>query len=316
MAGKVRMRAEMGALRRLDYFHYEMPPSVVEALLRHDGDFIVRAPPTEEAYVILDVFSGNRVHHLRLFADGQPQKPFYATKSTTFKSVEDLLDYYWKGRRELGPTTGATAGTTGTGVKLSLRQPISRTRWQVSAENVKLGEIFDTELGLMTGKFRKGGTEAWTGSSVKVARGLDAAGRQTEAADFQKEAWLYVRVGTVASHSNVVACYGVSLTEPRMVVSEWMGQGNLRDLIRSAAAVGRPITQRRLNCFARDTAQGLAFLNSLGIVIRDLRARAVFVNDKDVAKITKFDACRSVRPNYEIKVWLCLFIPPPSLLQL
>lgn len=111
-------------------------------------------------------------------------------------------------------------------------------------------------------------------------------------------------------HSNVIQLMGaVTRSDPIMVIFEYIPYGDLLGFLRRSRGVDdnyyndpdvRPsssLTSQQLLKFAREIADGMAFLADNKIIHRDLAARNVLVGEEETCKITDFGMARDVQQN-------------------
>ena len=149
--------------------------------------------------------------------------------------------------------------------------------------------VFDRELG--QGEFgvvkhalatRIHGTERVVPVAVKVLR--------DSATDRDKDA--FVREGLRLKdlhHENIVRLLGACMhREPRMLVLEYMSNGDLKLYLQWCVRSGSTLSLPHLMRIGVDVARGFAYLQSMKFVHRDLAARNVLLDAGFRAKIGDF----------------------------
>ncbi|XP_022108596.1 ephrin type-A receptor 4-like isoform X2 [Acanthaster planci] len=109
------------------------------------------------------------------------------------------------------------------------------------------------------------------------------------------------------SHANVVKLLGFCVDrDPIYIIMEYMTNGSLKDLLTSSRAKGKQVysnlhgrskslTSRDLLKFAKDVAEGMAFLALQQCIHRDLAARNVLVGENMVCKLSDFGLARDIK---------------------
>lgn len=147
-----RVRTELERLKHQDFFHRMFPRALLGALLRHDGDFLLRLlGPDEGTGGVVDVAvyhnATNQILHYHVFADGLEANPFCLNGGRYFKTLDSLVEYYWKQRASL-PGLGAVAPR--------LLQAVPRSAWEISPRSlVELGPAVGHSGHLRKGRFMR-----------------------------------------------------------------------------------------------------------------------------------------------------------------
>lgn len=74
-----------------DWFHGKLDRCQAEALLRHDGDFLVRESPGASNQYVLTGLNSNQPRHLLLI----DPEGVVRTKDRVFESISHLIRYHW-----------------------------------------------------------------------------------------------------------------------------------------------------------------------------------------------------------------------------
>ncbi|XP_022110168.1 platelet-derived growth factor receptor beta-like [Acanthaster planci] len=110
----------------------------------------------------------------------------------------------------------------------------------------------------------------------------------------------------IPEHTNVVKLLGYCVEQdPPYIIVEYLSLGNLKDLLDSSRTkdgreygnlhgVSRSLTAKDLIKFAKDVADGMAFIASQQCVHRDLAARNVLVAEDMTCKVSDFGLARDV----------------------
>ena len=101
-------------------------------------------------------------------------------------------------------------------------------------------------------------------------------------------------------HDNVIRLLAVcTRVEPYMLVLEYMSNGDLKSLLRTAHTLNTPLTLTHLMKFLSDVSAGFAYLQQKQFIHRDLATRNVLVSGSFDAKIGDFGmAKRLYRSEY------------------
>ncbi|XP_022108589.1 nephrin-like isoform X2 [Acanthaster planci] len=109
------------------------------------------------------------------------------------------------------------------------------------------------------------------------------------------------------SHAYVVKLLGFCADgDPIYIIMEYMSKGPLKDLLTSSRGKSKQVysnlhgrskslTSRDLIKFAKDVAEGMAFLASQQCIHRDLAARNVLVGENMVCKVSDFGLARDIK---------------------
>ncbi|XP_038064951.1 tyrosine kinase receptor Cad96Ca-like [Patiria miniata] len=107
-------------------------------------------------------------------------------------------------------------------------------------------------------------------------------------------------------HCNVVRLLGFCVEiDPPYIIVEYLSRGNLKDLLKDSRSKGgrvygnlhgisKSLTSKDLMKFAKDAADGMAFISSQQCIHRDLAARNVLVAEDMTCKVSDFGLARDV----------------------
>ncbi|XP_022111385.1 tyrosine-protein kinase receptor TYRO3-like isoform X2 [Acanthaster planci] len=107
-------------------------------------------------------------------------------------------------------------------------------------------------------------------------------------------------------HCNVVRLLGFCIDEdPPYIIMEYLSRGNLKDLLQDSRSKGgrvygnlhgisKSLTSKDLMKFAKDVADGMAFVSSQKCIHRDLAARNVLLAEDMLCKVSDFGLARDV----------------------
>jgi serine/threonine protein kinase len=111
--------------------------------------------------------------------------------------------------------------------------------------------------------------------------------------DLMKEAIVSVQF----DHPNIVTAIGVVTSgQPRMLVLEFCGKGELQGILKKAANppydAKRALSRSDKRKFCHDIVKGMAYLADCHVVHRDLATRNVLVDDRNNGKVADFGLAR------------------------
>ncbi|GMT04929.1 hypothetical protein PENTCL1PPCAC_27103, partial [Pristionchus entomophagus] len=253
-------------VRNADYYHGLIPKTDAEALLKKDGDFLLRKTEHSSGVIIhcISVKTEDKVKHF----DGNRdhQHFFYITQAHKEKSVPALIIWYKTNKTPLSPNSKAV-----------LKKPIERPPWTLNHDAIFIlkklgqgafGEVYQAE-------YVSKSTEK---VAVKTMRGevtRDARNKFKEARMMRKY-----------DHKHVVRIFGMAVHEhPLMIVMVRGSGGSLLSFIKKHGKTCGLAEKLR---FATESADGLAYLSKQQCVHRDIAARNVLLTDKNVVKISDF----------------------------
>ena len=196
----------------------------------------------------------------------------YRFEDKAFAVIRDLLEYYITYHIPVTETSGAF-----------LSKFVSRMdKWTICRQDLKLGQ----KLG--RGAFR----EVWEAVllsdgnkvAVKICREItsDDLGKQTllQEAEILKQ----------CNHPNIVQLIGVCAEEdPVFIVMELLPAGSFLDYLRKKGGLQ---TKKKLTVMVTDACAGMAYLESMKCIHRELAACNCLVGENDIVKISSFRMSR------------------------
>ncbi|XP_042245844.1 tyrosine-protein kinase fynb isoform X4 [Thunnus maccoyii] len=129
----------------------------------------------------------------------------------------------------------------------------------------------------------------WNGTTKVAVKTLKPGTMSPES--FLEEAQIMKKL----RHDKLVQLYAVVSEEPIYIVTEYMGKGSLLDFLKDGE--GRGLKLPNLVDMAAQVAAGMAYIERMNYIHRDLRSANILVGDNLVCKIADFGLARLIEDN-------------------
>ncbi|KPP66462.1 hypothetical protein Z043_115034 [Scleropages formosus] len=262
----------------------------------HRGTYLVRESETTKGAYSLSIrdwddAKGDNVKHykIRKLDNGG----YYITTRAQFETLQKLVKHYTEHADGLCYRLTAVCPT----VKPQT-QGLAKDAWEIPRESLRL------EVKLGQGCFGEVWMGTWNGTTKVAIKTLKPGTMSPEA--FLQEAQIMKKL----RHDKLVPLYAVVSEEPIYIVTEYMAKGQGRNpAYLECIAEGRTVRLywRKLNeiytlesavlRIARKIADGMAFIERMNYIHRDLRAANILVGDNLVCKIADFGLARLIEDN-------------------
>ncbi|CAH1253440.1 tyrosine-protein kinase Fyn-like isoform X1 [Branchiostoma lanceolatum] len=278
--------APVSSINAEDWFFGKIARKDAEKLLLAPGNvrgtFLIRESETTAGGFSLSVrdwdeTKGDNVKHYRI--RNLDSGGFYIASRTQFKTLQELVQHY-------SETSGGLAYQL---VKpCSKSMPITRDlshhtkdAWEIDRESISLKE----KLG--QGNFGEVWLAVWNHSTKVAVKTLRSGSMSPQA--FLEEATIMKKL----RHEKLVALYAVCTDrEPIYIITEYMCNGSLLDYI--VKGDGQKAGLKELVDMGAQIAFGMAYIERMKYVHRDLRAANVLVGDDNNCKIADFGLARLI----------------------
>ncbi|XP_069612822.1 tyrosine-protein kinase Fgr isoform X2 [Ranitomeya imitator] len=245
------------------------------------GSFLIRESETTKGAFSLSIrdwdnTKGDHVKHykIRKIDIGG----FYITTRVQFDSVQELVQHYTEFNDGLcqlltKPCVNLKPQTMG----------LAKDAWEIGRESITL----DKKLG--QGCFGDVWKGTWNGTTNVAVKTLKPGTMSPEA--FLEEAQIMKKL----RHDKLVQLYAVVSEEPIYIVTEYMAQGSLLEYMKEKE--GRFKKLPELVDMSAQVASGMAYIERMNYIHRDLRAANILVDNNVVCKVADFGLARLIEDN-------------------
>ncbi|MBZ3887169.1 Tyrosine-protein kinase Yes [Sciurus carolinensis] len=245
------------------------------------GIFLVReSETTKGAYSLSirdwDEVRGDNVKHykIRKLDNGG----YYITTRAQFDTLQKLVKHYTEHADGLCHKLTTVCPT----VKPQT-QGLAKDAWEIPRESLRL------EVKLGQGCFGEVWMGTWNGTTKVAIKTLKPGTMMPEA--FLQEAQIMKKL----RHDKLVPLYAVVSEEPIYIVTEFMSKGSLLDFLKEGD--GKYLKLPQLVDMAAQIADGMAYIERMNYIHRDLRAANILVGENLVCKIADFGLARLIEDN-------------------
>ncbi|XP_062981592.1 tyrosine-protein kinase Blk [Elgaria multicarinata webbii] len=244
------------------------------------GSFLIReseTSPDDFSLSIRDNSSqGDVVKHYKIRS--MDRGGYYICPRAVFPLLHDLVKHYSAHEDGLCQRLGEPC------VSLAPQRPWTADEWEIPRESLKLVK----KLG--AGQFG----EVWMGyykNNVKVAVKTLKEGSMPPS-DFLAEANLMKKL----QHSKLVRLHAVVTQQPIYIVTEYMPNGCLLDFLKSEQGI--KLSLPKLIDMSAQVAEGMAYIERMNSIHRDLRAANILVSETLCCKVADFGLARIIENEY------------------
>ncbi|PAV83161.1 hypothetical protein WR25_23961 [Diploscapter pachys] len=194
----------------------------------------------------------------------QNHKRLFWVRKFAFKSIGELIEYHVRNREPVHDNT-----------------PVCKKNWQLNHEQVEVGKLLGAGAfgQVFKGQLQVSAFRARIPVAVKTLTNSTYL-TEDERIQFLREANTMLKI----RHPNVVKFYGVGAQkEPIMIVMEFCHGGSLESLLRK-----EPCTDTQKINFVHGAAKGMAYVELMKIIHRDIASRNCLLGSKNEIKISDF----------------------------
>ncbi|KAM9496357.1 tyrosine-protein kinase fynb isoform 2-T3 [Clarias gariepinus] len=245
------------------------------------GSYLIRESETTKGAFSLsirdwDEAKGEHVKHykIRKLDSGG----YYITTRSQFQTLQQLVQHYSVHADGLCyHLTSVCVNNTPETVGLT------HDTWEIARDSLQL----NVKLG--AGCFADVWCGTWNGNTQVAVKTLKPGTMSPES--FLEEAQIMKNL----RHDKLVQLYAVVSEEPIYIVTEYMSKGSLLEFLKDGE--GRALKLPNLVDMASQVAGGMAYIERMNYIHRDLRAANILVGENLVCKIADFGLARLIEDN-------------------
>ncbi|XP_058247919.1 tyrosine-protein kinase fynb isoform X1 [Hemibagrus wyckioides] len=206
---------------------------------------------------------------------------YYITTRSQFQTLQQLVQHYSERAaglcfRLVSPCHKGMPRLTDLSMK-------TKDVWEIPRESLQLIK----RLG--NGQFGEVWMGTWNGNTKVAVKTLKPGTMSPES--FLEEAQIMKNL----RHDKLVQLYAVVSEEPIYIVTEYMSKGSLLEFLKGAE--GQVLKLPNLVDMAAQVAGGMAYIERMNYIHRDLRAANILVGENLVCKIADFGLARLIEDN-------------------
>ncbi|KAK2846281.1 hypothetical protein Q7C36_011135 [Tachysurus vachellii] len=245
------------------------------------GSYLIRESETTKGAFSLSILDWDEVkrEHVKHYKIRKLDSGgYYITTRSQFQTLQQLVQHYSVHADGLcyhlsGVCMSYTPETMG----------LTHDTWEIARESLQL----DLKLG--AGCFADVWCGTWNGNTKVAVKTLKSGTMSPES--FLEEAQIMKNL----RHDKLVQLYAVVSEEPIYIVTEYMSKGSLLEFLKGGE--GPTLKLPNLVDMAAQVAAGMAYIERMNYIHRDLRAANILVGENLVCKIADFGLARLIEDN-------------------